>query len=787
MPGKRLASLLSMLMLCATVWSQKPSVNPGLTLTASVPVANESALPSVVPPHRQVIGLALEGGGALGLAHIGVLAWLEARHIPVDRITGTSMGSLIGGLFATGRNPAEIGKLAFLQSFDSVSSTEIPYADASFRRRQDRHDFPMTIPIGLKHGPALPTSIFLNNGIGEFLSTQFKGYDRQDLDFNRMPIPFRCVATDLTTLGQVNFSRGPLTKAVRASISIPGVFPPVQDDNGDYLVDGGLLDNLPTDILKQELHADFIVAVHLVDGSLSSNDTSSMVGLLHRASIASIVRDEARAETLADIVISVPVQDFNGTQYDKANKLIALGYNAAKQRFANVRPEVMKALVLNDEDWKAYVAARKQRMLNQPAQLLRVRVEGGTPAEENQARADLKPLQGHPINETQIFNALKPLQANSAIVSTYEVFTPQPAPGSTTSPTPDSGVVVHLSHDNLGPPYLLVNPQVAASTSDVSRAELAFRLIDQNLGGFGSELRANIQVGYMTDLSAEYYSLLSPRGYFLRPFSEIVRKPVPIWADQKRIADRFEQDLDIGLAAGRTFSNRLQLSAEWRLQDSRWSLQTGADGAPNFSGTAQSSLIHINLDGDVDGFNSPDGFRLSATAGALYRTAGGTNAPLVLLNLSRSLSFDPTLNGHKEEELARRKNRKEKADILLMSGEVNSYLRNNVAQPFRFTLGGPLRLSASSFEEYRGTDMYLVRTAMLRRIRPDSDGLWMGLYGFFGYEAGEIWSPEVHALLRQDGTIGLVESTPLGLNITLGGSVGDAGHRKAFITLGRWF
>ena len=122
-----------------------------------------------------------------------------------------------------------------------------------------------------------------------------------------------------------------------------------------------------------------------------------------------------------------------------------------------------------------------------------------------------------------------------------------------------------------------------------------------------------------------------------------------------------------------------------------------------------------------------------------------------------------------------------------MSGEVNSYLRNNVAQPFRFTLGGPLRLSASSFEEYRGTDMYLVRTAMLRRIRPDSDGLWMGLYGFFGYEAGEIWSPEVHALLRQDGTIGLVESTPLGLNITLGGSVGDAGHRKAFITLGRWF
>ena len=100
------------------------------------------------------------------------------------------MGSLIGGLFATGRNPAEIGKLAFLQSFDSVSSTEIPYADASFRRRQDRHDFPMTIPIGLKHGPALPTSIFLNNGIGEFLSTNSRAMTARILTSIACPFPF---------------------------------------------------------------------------------------------------------------------------------------------------------------------------------------------------------------------------------------------------------------------------------------------------------------------------------------------------------------------------------------------------------------------------------------------------------------------------------------------------------------------------------------------------------------------------------------------------------------------
>jgi NTE family protein len=125
-------------------------------------------------------------------------------------------------------------------------------------------------------------------------------------------------------------------------------------------------------------------------------------------------------------------------------------------------------------------------------------------------------------------------------------------------------------------------------------------------------------------------------------------------------------------------------------------------------------------------------------------------------------------------------------NILGMSAEINSYLRANVAQPFRFTLGGPMRLSASSFDEYRGTDTYLARTGFMHRIAALPTGLGQGLYVLLGYEAGEVWSPEQHVILRQDGTLGLVGNTPLGL-ITVGGSVGDAGHRKIFLTIGRWF
>jgi len=109
-----------------------------------------------------------------------------------------------------------------------------------------------------------------------------------------------------------------------------------------------------------------------------------------------------------------------------------------------------------------------------------------------------------------------------------------------------------------------------------------------------------------------------------------------------------------------------------------------------------------------------------------------------------------------------------------------------VAQPFRFTLGGPRQLSASSFDEYRGTDTALVRAGYLRRIAALPLGLGQGLYGVLGYEAGEIWSPEQGAILRQDGTLGLVGATPAG-TVSVGVSIGDAGHRKVFITVGRLF
>ncbi|MGO9316622.1 MAG: patatin-like phospholipase family protein [Terracidiphilus sp.] len=760
------AILLAFTLLTASVATQEP--------THPIPASSGSALPAVQPGGRPAIGIALEGGGALGIAHIGVLEWLEKYHIPVDRISGTSMGSLIGALYAAGTTPAQMHALAVSDVFTRVFTLQTPYADLSFRRRQDRHELPAAFTIGLRHHLFLRNALLSDRGINEFLTSNLPNDNSQELDFNQLPIPYRCVATDLNTLAPVTLASGPLPEAVRASISIPGVFPPFKDHNGHYLVDGGIVDNLPTGVLKRDLHADIIIAIYLGNAAIANADTNSIPSVLNRSISAGIEHNVAESERLADVVVNVPIGSFTTDDYSHAAQLIDIGYKAAEQNRA-----ALLRYALDADGWKTYLAARESRRSPQPGILRQVRVVGGAPGAIQEVLRDVKPIEGQPITPATTLDTLKLIQSNGGISATWETFAPAPelaAPpasdarvtstSSQGTPAPDTGILVRLSNDRTGPPYLLLGAELAAANSNITRGELTVRLIDQNLGGFGSELRSTARVGYKTDLSAEYYRLLTPGGYFIEPRAGILREPVYIWAYQKRIAEQFQQNLDAGVEAGRTFSNQLQISALWRAEDTRWSLRSGS-GGPYITGTAQSGLLNIKIDKAAAGAISPNSFRLSASAGAFYHAVASDNAPLVKVAFSATRSWNET-------------------NVFGLKGEVNSYLRANVAQPFLFTLGGPMRLSASSFDEFRGTDTYLASTGYMRRITALPTGLGQGLYVAFGYEAGEIWSPQAQAILRQDGIAGLIANTPIGM-FTFGGSVGDAGHRKIFITLGRWY
>ena len=212
----------------------------------------EQPLPSQ-PVRRPRVGLALSGGGALGLAEIGVIQWLEQNHIPVDRIAGTSMGSIIAAMYASGMSPAEIQKFAEGIDWTEILLAEPTYSQLAYRRKQDRRDYQIDAALGLKHGLKAPNGFNPGHGVGLLLD-RIAFPESEIKSFDDLPIPFRCVATDMLIGDRVVLRDGSLASAVSASSDIPGVFTPVEF-NGGVLADGGLVENIPVETVR-EMDAD---------------------------------------------------------------------------------------------------------------------------------------------------------------------------------------------------------------------------------------------------------------------------------------------------------------------------------------------------------------------------------------------------------------------------------------------------------------------------------------------------------------------------------------------------
>src|SRR5271157_2957766 len=198
-----------------------------LLLLCSICCAQENRpAPQPAPTTRPRIGVALEGGGALGEAHIGVLKWFEEHHIPVDYLAGTSMGGLVGGFYATGKSAEELRTILKDADWTLLLEGETPYQDLSFRRKEDARDIPNTIQIGLKNGASLPPGLNSGHQVNLLIDRETLPYSTIQ-SFNDLPIPFRCVSTELVTGKPYVFQNGSLSDAMRATISIPGAFAPV--------------------------------------------------------------------------------------------------------------------------------------------------------------------------------------------------------------------------------------------------------------------------------------------------------------------------------------------------------------------------------------------------------------------------------------------------------------------------------------------------------------------------------------------------------------------------------
>jgi NTE family protein len=735
--------------------SKSASGSP-LTIPSTAP-----ALPPPGPTGRPSIGLALGGGGALAMSEIGVLEWFEDHHIPVDMIAGTSMGAMVGALYSTGKSVAELKNIMTDQVFTTVFSFHSAYTSRSFRRREDARELPNALTIGLKHGVSFRNSVLIDQGLNALLDREFLRYDDR-IDFNKLPIPFRCLATDLNEARTVAFARGSIPDAVRASVSLPGIFQPFELTGHEY-VDGAVLENLPTQTVHA-MNADVVLAVSLPLRPVGKGDLDSILGVLQRSFAVAIEGNERRSRALANVVIEPDVSGFTDSDYLRAKELAVRGYAAAeKQKGALLQYAV------SEEQWAAYLGQRASRLPGPGGNLLRVRVKAPNENVTREVQRMFMPLVGKPADPNAIETRLDDIRADGRYEADYAIGYEH---ASSDSLLPEQPIVlVTVTDKKTGPPFLLVGANVEAQTTGVTRATAEGILLDQDFGGYGSELRVHAKVGFLTQLDGEYDRKLFDTGYsgsriFLAPRGGILREPFYIFQNQHRIAVRQLQRAGGGVDLAWSNQRTQELRVGWESNNIRWQTSVGSDGQPDVFGQMQLARIRYIYDTQDRALVPHYGIRWETDAGYQYDAVDSPNAPRMMTRVSYS------------HEIGK--------NIFAMVAEGGTMFNRNVAEPFRFTLGGPLRLSASAIDEYRGTDYFLVSPALLRRIAQLPAPLGQSIYLAAAYEAGQMRVPNGATITRQDVLFGVVAETPLGV-ITLSPAVGDDGYRKFQFTLGKLF
>jgi len=712
-----------------------------------------SVPPTDLPKDRPVIGLAMGGGGALAMSEIGVLQWFEEHHIPVDVIAGTSMGSILAALYSTGKTPEQMTHIMTEDSVNSVFRIESQYSSRNFRRREDSRDIPNAITVGLKHGASLRNSLLTDTGLNELLDKEFLAYNDQT-DFNNLPIPFRCRATDLTAAKSVTFARGSLQDAVRASASIPGVFRPFELDGHEF-VDGAILENLPTsDVLAMK--ADVVLAISLPLQPVGKGDLDSILGVLGRAFSVGIEVNEARDRQLANVVIMPDINGFTSADYLKTKELAVRGYAAAESH----KDELLK-YALPDDQWEQYLAHRHSKELGRAGNVIQVKIKAPNAFVREAVDRKFSSLVNQPVNTHQIEALLADVRADGRYDADYTV-----GYDSTDHSDRRPIILVTVSDKKTGPPFLDLGLNVQAQTGGVTEATVSIFLY-QDLGNYGSEFRARIDFGFLTNLEGEYYRRLNWSGLFAAPRANITRQPYYIYNGNTRLSERQFQTGGFGGDLGYTDGRKLEIRAGYSFQNVQWNTTTGFDGLPDYSGNAQTARVKIVYDSQDRALVPQYGIRTVTSLGYLYGTGSSPSAP----QLYSQIQIAHTIR---------------KKNILAINAEGATMFSRNVAQPFLYTLGGPLRLSASAIDQLRGTDYFLVTPGYLRRIASLPAPFGQSIYVGATYEAGEMRSPTSEPIFRQDIYFGIVAETPFGV-ITAAPAIGNDGERKFIFTLGKLF
>lgn len=719
------------------------------------------------PSHsRPRIALVLEGGGALGFAHIGVIQYLEEHHIPIDIVAGTSMGGLVGGLYASGKSPEEIRELVISHiRWDEVLSGQIPFQDLSYRRKEDRVAYPNRLEFGLRHGITLPGGLNSGHEVGLILDKAvLPDYDLKT--FDDLPIPFRCVATNMTTRSKKVFDRGSLAQALQATMSIPGVFAPVTI-NGEVFTDGGAIDNLPVDVAKQA-GADIVIAVDLDTGPPGASASSSWISTAGQTISIMIDANELQSIRQADILLTADVRGFSGSSFNSADQIIPKGYAVAAKRQA-----LLNKLSLNDSDWNQYIAERSARIRKDVPVPQFVKAVGTDKPTEVAIEKSLADSVGKPVNTEKVAQALTRAVGYGTLNS---------AGYSITEAGGQPGLLVNAYPKTYGPPFLNLGITVDGSDYQDVLFGMGGRITFNNLGGYRSEWRTDAFFGSSYGVKSEYYRPFTEYGpLFFAPRAYATSTRFDDYQNQNR-TDEYEigkngVGLDLGYTAPRGAEIRAGEDVLWFSTKAR--IQT--DPIPNASQRQQVTSLHFNFL-DTDNVELP-------RSGANIHLNVDWHHNIVFSNPGKGTQKLPAFT-KAELQLQSFLPLSKSGSLFLTAAGGSAFGTPSITLYLQgFSLGGPFRLGSYGINELLGNQYFLFQGGYEYKLLSLNPLLGEGIYGVVSVEGAKMYDNLTTIEAGQtpfDGTMAIVARTALG-PIYIGGSIGSSSHRKWWFGLRRVF
>ncbi len=733
------------------------------------PAVAQASTAATEAPHRPRVCLVLSGGGARGYAHLGVLQYLEQLHIPVDCIAGTSMGALIGGLYASGLNADELEHRLTTTNLSDIAFDRNERSRLPQSQREDDFQYPISISAGLDG-----SKLKLASGLvqGNKLLALLQNWTAQlpaNIDFARLPIPFRAVATDLSLGSEVVLDHGSLPRAMRASMAVPGLFAPFPIDER-ILVDGGLVSNLPVQTAR-DMGADVIIAVNIAtplqDAAQLQSPTAvaqQMVGIL----IQQNVKAQKALLGAQDILIEPQMAGMSFTDFARGKDGVNAGWEAAQRQQAR-----LLQLSLTPLQWQAYLASRAHdgMALAAGTRIDAIEIRSGSHIPASYVRSRLAVKEGDLYDGQRINQQLSQLSANGDFNNVTQELV-----------TRDDGrhvLLIDAEEKSWGPQYLLFGLGVSNSFNGRGGFNLQlghrYPWIDQS----GLEWRNDLVLGAKrASLQSELRQpVWGGSGAYLAPYLEVSRRYVDLYLDGSDVKaspvneyriDSAVGGLDLGLPLSRLGELRLGVSYQHVKYSPSYNLPSGSGMLfDSYQSSQPVARLRLTIDQLDDVLFPRKGYYLSAEA-------------------NRGLGGDERRFSNVQARTLWAVSRDRNTLNLALEG-ASSLSANSVG--IGFTLGGFQHLSAYAPDQFFGNYLLYGRLSWLRDLADTSlPGLRNPVLGA-SLEAGNVWQSRDafgDGPYKKSLSLFLGGSSPVG-PLYFGVALGQQGIWNLYLQLGRVF